>query len=135
MRFEIITVTKEFVECRYKDTNHNIVTIMTIEREGAKRILFEDYFRDSSYDLRSDMVRWWATSGSQTAEREKCVEQSTLQPAYTRHLAYELDDNAAPFMKRIFDKFNRKRPTNKAWLDSPARQRLEKVFASTLQET
>lgn len=131
MKVEVITVTNEFIECRYQDPNHNVVTIMTIEREGAKKITFQDYFRDSSYTLRADMVRWWVTSGSLIAERTDSVDPSTLQPAHLRHLAYELDENTSPFMKRIFDKFNRNRPTNKAWLDSPARQRLERVFANT----
>ncbi|HAV1520196.1 TPA: hypothetical protein JG825_003515 [Vibrio parahaemolyticus] len=129
MKFEVITVTKEFVECRYKDPNHNVVTIMTVELVGSKRILFKDYFRDSAYNLRSDMVRWWVANGIAIAEAMPCERECNLQEPHTRHLAYDLNEDAAPFMKRIYDRFTRKRPTNKAWLDSPTRQRLEDVFS------
>lgn len=131
MKVEIIAVTNEFVECRYRDTSANLVVIMKIERVGALRILFQDYFTPSSYSLRANLVRWWVNTGVEKLHQYRCVAVEDLQPDYQRHLAFELADDAPEFMKRFARSHMRNRPNwpSHAGIHSPAMKRLQAVFA------
>jgi hypothetical protein len=128
---EVIANTEKFVECRFVDSTHNVLTIMTIEKLGAKRILFKDYLSELSYKARADLVRWWVTIGCDKAQMLDVEHEEDLQPTSIRHCYVPNNCDDHPLLRRIRDKYVRNVPTwpRRLGVTSPTMQRLAEVFA------
>lgn len=57
MKFKLLTSSDTFLEFSILVDDSDIRTVMYVEETGAKRVLFYDYGRDTSYGFRATAIR------------------------------------------------------------------------------